>query len=112
MQTLLFVHIPSANDAEMTRLEQEVNGLRAQVDGCLQSVRESGRASPPLLDAAAQSWEAYEHLAAEVVRLSRENSNVVSTDVSIHDKRQATKDCLSALSALSAAIDVGPRSSR
>ena len=107
-QSLLFVHIPSANDAEMTRLEQQMHDLNGEVERCLSTARESGQPRLEQLASASQAWSEYQGLAAEVVRLSRQNSNVISTDVSIHEKREAMKACLSALSALSAAVDVSP----
>jgi len=112
MQGLLFAHIPSADDAEMARLEQRVEELRVQVDGALKSARESNQVSPELAAATWAAWTEYQRLAAEVVRLSRQNSNVLSFDVSVHEKRQATKRCLTALAELETAVDVGPHAPR
>ncbi|HSQ02704.1 MAG TPA: MCP four helix bundle domain-containing protein [Burkholderiales bacterium] len=111
-QSLLFVHISSADAAEMTRLEQQMHDLGNEVERCLRSARESGQVGSEQLAAASHAWGDYQRLAADVVRLSRENSNVISTDVSVHEKRQATKACLAALAALSAAVDAGPHPSR
>jgi len=111
-QSLLFVHIPSADDAEMTRLEQRMRDLNGEVDQSLASARQSGPAWLEQLATASQAWSEYQRVASEVLRLSRENTNVISFDVSVHEKRQATKDCLSALAALSAAIDVEPHAPR
>lgn len=107
-QSLLFVHIPSADDAEMTRLEQQMRDLNGEVERCLSTARESGQPGLEQLASTSEAWSEYQRLAAEVVRLSRQNSNVISTDVSVHEKREAMKACLSALSALSAAVDVSP----
>jgi hypothetical protein len=101
-QALLFAHIPSADDAEMARLEQQMQDLNADVDRSLSSVRASGQAEG--LAAASAAWDEYRRLAVEVIRLSRENSNVISFDVSVHEKRQVTKQALAALSALSAVV--------
>jgi len=111
-QSLLVVHIPSSDDAEMTRLEQSMRALNGEVDRNLASARESGQAWLEQLATASQAWSEYQRVAIEVLRLSRENSNVISSDVSIHEKRHATKECLSALAALSAAIDEGPHPRR
>jgi hypothetical protein len=111
-ESLLFVHIPSADDAEMTRLEQQMQELNAQVTRELDSARESGRLDREQLASASQAWDEYQGVAAEVVQLSRQNTNVISIDVSIHEKRGATRECLAALSALSAALDVGPHATR
>jgi hypothetical protein len=110
-QSLLFVHIPASDDAEMSRLEQRMRELDGEVDRSLATARENGQGLERLT-AASRAWSEYQRVAAEVLRLSRENSNVISFDVSVHEKRHATKECLSALTALSAAIDVGPYGTR
>jgi hypothetical protein len=111
-ESLLFIHIPSADDAAMTRLEQQMRELSAEVERDLGRARESAGSERERLASAAQAWDEYQRVAAKVVQLSRQNSNVISIDVSVHEKRQATKECLVALSALSAALDVGPRATR
>jgi hypothetical protein len=111
-QSALFAHIPSADAAEMTRLEQRVQQLGEEVERALTSVRDSGKVDAQQLAAAAAAWGEYRKLSAEVVRLSRENSNVISFDVSVHDKRLATKACLNALTELSAAVESAPRPMR
>jgi len=111
-QALLFAHIPSADDAEMTRLEQQMKELDAEVERCLSSARENGQPSQKLLASALGAWQENQRLTVEILRLSRLNSNVISFDVSVHEKRQATKQCLAALSALAAAVDLGPYGTR
>jgi TolA-binding protein len=111
-QSVLFVHIPSSDDAEMTRLEQRLRELNGEVDHSLTSARQSGQAWLDRLATASQAWSEYQRVATEVLRLSRENSNVISFDLSVHEKRHVTKECLSALSGLLAAIDVGPQAPR
>lgn len=111
-QSLLYVHIPSADDAEMTQLEQRMHDLSAEVERCLSSARESGQTGLGQLASISQTWSEYQRVAAEVIQLSRQNTNVISTDVSVHEKRQATKECLDALSALSAAVDVSAHARR
>jgi hypothetical protein len=49
---------------------------------------------------------------AEVIRLSRLNTNVISFDVSTHEKRTATQACLDALAALRGSIQGGPHATR
>jgi len=111
-QALLLVHIPTAGDAAMTRLEQRIRELNETVDGALAGARGWAHVSPDQLETAARAWSGYRRMAVEVLRLSRENTNVISFDVSIHEKRHATKDCLAALSALLAAIEAGPHATR
>ncbi len=111
-ESVLFVHIPSADDAEMTRLEQQLRDLGAEVEGCLRAARESGQAGQEQLASTSQAWDEFQRLVPEIVRLSRQNSNVISFDVSVHEKRQAMQECLSALSALSVAVEAGPHDTR
>jgi hypothetical protein len=49
---------------------------------------------------------------AEVLRLSRQNTNVISFDVSVHEKSRVTKDCLAALAALASSVESVPQGTR
>ncbi len=110
VQTLLALHIPAAEDAEMKRLEQQIAALGEQVDGNLSRVRTGSPAE--LIAVASQSWGEYQRILVDILRLSRENSNVISFDVSIHEKRLVTKKCLGALGALLAEVESGPKPTR
>jgi hypothetical protein len=113
IQSLLLVHIPEASDAEMTTLEARIRGLVATVDAAL---REAGPLVPSTASGAATdaapAWAEYQRVAAEVIRLSRLNTNVISFDVSTHEKRTATRACLDALGDLRSAIQSGPHATR
>lgn len=111
-QSLLFVHIPSADDAEMTRIEEQMQELNTEVERSLSAARQSGQLEPGVLASTAAAWGDSQRLTAEVIRLSRQNTNVISFDVSVHEKQQATKECLSALAALAAALSTGPHATR
>jgi hypothetical protein len=106
------VHIPSADDAEMTRLEQRIDAVSKEVDDQLADARDSSQLSPEQLATASQAWSEYRRVLVEVLRLSRENTNVISFDVSIHEKRHAMNACVSALSALMSAVQSGPQATR
>jgi hypothetical protein len=112
IQALALVHIPSADDAEMTRLEERIRSLGEEVDHDLTSLRESGQVPADQLVTATQAWTDYQRVLKDVLRLSRENTNVISFDVSVHEKRLVTKQCLAALSALLDAVNVGPKATR
>lgn len=112
IQPQLLVHIPSADEAEMTRIEDRMHKLSEEVDRDLDTVRDGGLVAPERLAAAAQAWSDYQGILKQVLHLSRENSNVISFDVSVHEKRQVTKECLEALSALREAVEAGPRATR
>jgi hypothetical protein len=97
IQTLLAPHIASADDAEMTRLEERMQALGDVVRGVL----------PEAGSEAGAAWTDYERFVAEVRRLSRLNTNVRSVDVSLNEKRRATDACRSALAALLREIHAG-----
>jgi hypothetical protein len=112
VQPLALVHIPSADDAEMSRLEERMGALEEEVNRDLSAVRTSGQVSPDQLAAATQAWDDYQKVLNDVLRLSRENTNVISFDVSVHEKRLATKECVAALAALQEVVDVGSKATR
>ena len=68
--------------------------------------------APAQMEQALQAWTEFQRVAADVLRLSRQNTNVISFDVSIHEKHDKTKQCLSALSALLAAVESGSQATR
>jgi len=112
IQTLLLVHIPSADDAEMTRLEERMSALSDEVNRDLAALRERDQVPADQLAIAVQAWTSYQSVLKDVLRLSRENTNVISFDVSVHEKRAVTKHCLETLSALEDAVNVGPKGVR
>ena len=111
IQSLLFVHIPEASDTEMTALEARMRALGETVDAQLKSGTTALPASSAKADAA-QAWADYQRMSAEVIRLSRLNTNVISFDVSTHEKRTATQACLDALAGLRDSIQGGPHATR
>jgi hypothetical protein len=113
VQSLLLAHIPSSDDAEMTLLEKRVGELNAEADGQLAAVGQAANYTwPEQLGEAMRAWSEYRRITAEVLRLSRQNTNVLSFDVSVHEKRRVTKDCLSALGALLETIESVPQGTR
>jgi len=112
IQSLALVHIPTADDAEMTRLEERMRALGDEVEHDLGALRDRGHLPADELARATQAWNDYQLVLKDVLRLSRENTNVISFDVSVHEKRLVTKRCLAALSALVDAVDVGPKGVR
>jgi len=111
IQSMLFVHIPEASDAEMTALEARIRTLGETVDAQLKTGTAPLPASASKADAM-QAWADYQRMEAEVIRLSRLNTNVISFDVSTHEKRTATQACLDALADLRDSIQGGPHATR
>jgi len=110
-EALLLIHVPVADEAEMARLEQQMGQLTASVDATLGALRGSPLPQDEL-DAAVAAWAEQRRIASEVVRLSRENTNVRSFDVSVHEKSAATRDCITALAALRESVTSGPQPAR
>jgi hypothetical protein len=85
----------------MTALEKRIHDLESKVSkglGELEKMRSPGDVA--LLRKAGTAWEEYQHLTAEVIRLSRENTNIISFSLSTREKRDATTACEAALAAL------------
>ena len=99
IQTLHPPHIASPSDPEMADLEARITGLAQVVDGVLAAPPE-GRWRTDAL----RAWREYQALTAEVLRLSRENTNVRSFALSVHEKREASTACDAALQALAAEV--------
>jgi hypothetical protein len=106
VQSLLMAHIPSPDDSEMEALEKRIEGLSGETDRRLEAMAQmAAPRSPEKAAEAMRAWSDYRRIAAEVLRLSRQNTNILSFDVSVHEKRRVTKDCLSALAALLKTIE-------
>lgn len=111
-QSLLLVHIPSADDTEMTRLEKQMADLAASVDRALDTLAGSGAVPAGALATASNAWAERQRIFTEVRKLSRENTNVLSFDVSVHEKRTITRQCLDGLAALRTAVASSPQANR
>lgn len=112
VQALLLVHIPAPEAAEMTGLEQRMDTLSGEVDKALAQLGASGLASAEEMTTATAAWSEYRRILADVVRLSRQNTNVFSFDVSVHEKRTATRQCLAALGELAAVVESAAKPTR
>jgi hypothetical protein len=105
IQTLHGPHIVSTDDQEMDRLEGKMGTSRRALESVLSKLRldpESAGSSP--LREATTAWADYERATSEVIRLSRENTNLRSFDLSIHEKRRATEAFRNALADLAREI--------
>jgi hypothetical protein len=105
IQTLLAPHIPEENDAKMDQMEalmaKEEAQIRGDLDGLTSLAKPKGDAD---VVAAVSQFSRYEELKAQILALSRENTNVRSLALSLNQKRKATALCLDALGALKTAI--------
>jgi hypothetical protein len=105
IQTLHAPHIAAADDATMTDLERDIETQRSQVNALFDATPEHlTAADQKTLTEATDAWADYQQVTADVVRLSRLNTNVISFQLSTHQKRAATIECETALSALVAEL--------
>lgn len=110
IQTLLAPHIAEESDKKMDEIEAEM----AKED---QEVREDldrlaaihGLDTDPDLDAARSSYTRFGKVRAQVLALSRENTNVRSVAISLTQKRKVMLLCQAALDALQQAILAEPQ---
>jgi hypothetical protein len=85
----------------MNEMEATMKSLDAQVTAALQSlhalVDEPGT---PSLDAAWTAYQDFQNIHAEIVALSRQNSNIRSSALTLGQKRKTTAQCQDMLAAL------------
>lgn len=105
IEVLLAPHIAEATDSKMDELEaamakqdEAVRAALAELSR-LASLRDDGD-----LARASSSYARFAEIRAEILKLSRENTNVQSTAMSLGDKRRIVKLCEGSLAALEQAI--------
>ena len=105
VQVIQARHIAESDDAAMSRMEGEMAAAQAvarkTLDG-LNAVLPS--AARPQLAAAAAALDSFTAINAELVKLSRRNSNVRSLALSLGRKRTVTAECDDTLHALEDAL--------
>jgi hypothetical protein len=101
MYTLHAPHIAESTATRMDEMEADMQSLDTQVTEALQSlhalVDESGK---PFLDAAWAAYKDFQTIHAEIVALSRQNTNIRSFALSLGQKRKMTAQCQEVLAAL------------
>jgi hypothetical protein len=96
-------HIAEADDAAMTRMEQEMGRLQAAAGEALSNL--SGVVEPKArLAAASASLERFNDVSRQIVALSRRNSNVRSLALSLREKPVLEAACGGALRSLDEAL--------
>lgn len=94
IQVLQGPHIAEADDAAMTRLESEMTALKTTAHAALTEF--NGLVEPsarPHLAAAEAALERFDRISAEIVTLSRRNSNVRSLDLALRVKPPLAVAC-------------------
>jgi hypothetical protein len=98
-------HIAEAGDEAMSRMEAEMDSAEARAREALASLRAGVRMEArPHLDAAARALDEFVNVNAELVTLSRRNSDVRSLALSLGRKRILSAQCDDQLRALQDAL--------
>ena len=105
IQVLQAPHIADADEAVMTRMETEMATSEKEARRSLDALRAvTPPASKPHLDAAAAALARFMDLNAQIIALSRRNTNVRSLALSLDQKRTITVSCEERLHALQNAL--------
>lgn len=109
IQTLLPPHIAEENDQKMdemeARMSREDRDVRKNLEALAAMPNLSGN---PDLQTANSSYARFSEIKAQILKLSRENTNVRSLSISLNQKRKVTLVCQDALAALKNAIQQEP----
>jgi hypothetical protein len=105
IQTLLAPHIAEESDTKMDQMEaamdKEEAEVRKDLDGLTALAKAEGDAD---VATTLSQFGRYQELKAQILLLSRQNTNVRSLALSLNQKRKAMAVCLDALNALKLAI--------
>jgi hypothetical protein len=105
IQVLQAPHIANADEAVMTKMEQQMSTSQTAARKALDALRPL--AAPPSrskVDAAAAALKRFFELNTQLIALSRRNTNVRSLMLSLDEKRNLTMACQENLRALQAAL--------
>jgi hypothetical protein len=109
IQTLLPPHIAEESDQKMDELEarmaKEDLEVRQDLEGLAALLKPAGS---PDLETAASCYAKFSEIRAQILKLSRENTNVRSLAISLNQKRKVMLMCQDALAALEQAIGQEP----
>ena len=109
IQTLLPPHIAEESDRKMDDLEAQMAKedleVHKDLEGLASLLKPTGS---PDIETAASRYAKFSEIKSQIIRLSRENTNVRSLAVSLNQKRKVTLMCQDALVALQQAIQQEP----
>jgi len=105
IQVLQAPHIAERNDVAMTRIEKRMFAAEDEARSKLKALEGLiGPTSVPRLTAAETAFVRFAEINADIVRLSRRNSNVRSLALSLDQKRKIAAACEASLRALQDAL--------
>ena len=109
IQALLAPHIVEESDPKMDQIEARMAELSGEVERDLAGLRALPDAAADAdLPAAASSWSRFRELQAQILSLSRENTDVRSLTISLDRSRKVMVACQEALGALREAVEAEP----
>lgn len=101
-------HIAETSDAGMDRIEAEMNRFDVQVREALRQLDEGVEvSSKPFVGRTWKAYQDFQKINAEIVALSRRNSNIRSSEISLGRKRNTMAECLDLLNGLQDAVREG-----
>src|SRR5580765_7755437 len=105
IQVLQGPHIADADEAVMTRMEQQMSTSQAAARKALDELRPLvSSASRPQIEAASAALNQFLALNSQLIALSRKNTNVRSLMLSLDEKRKVTLECQEKLRALQSSL--------
>ncbi len=106
--TLQAPHIAETTDAGMDRIEANMKRLDEQVRDALSRLDATvGDSVKPLVGEARKFYQNFQTINAEIIDLSRRNSNIRSFSLSLGQSRNTMAQCLDLLNALQDAVQEG-----
>ena len=100
-------HIIESRDERMDRIERQMSADANRVESALKKIEDAegkGGASQSSLDKAKAAFADFMKINEEVIRLSRQNTNIKSVELSLGAKRKITGQCEDNLNALQDAV--------
>ena len=98
-------HIAEANDEKMDQIEAQIKSKKNEVIMSLAQLSEfTGEESKESLLQAKAAFSDFMNVTATVIKLSRQNSNIKSLEISLGQKRKVTAQCDEVLSAFQEAV--------
>lgn len=106
IQVLLAPHIAEADDVAMTRLEQDMTVLEQKARAALEQLSDqAGAGAAPRVTSATASLDRFKEVSAQIVKLSRQNTNVRSLALSLREQPALAAACDESLRALQQALE-------
>jgi hypothetical protein len=104
IQALLPPHIAEENENREDELERRMANEDKQVQNALKHL-DTLLPSSPDVETAKDQYRRFTELKSQIIKLSRENTNVRSLSISLNEKRRVTALCQDSLATLEKAVD-------